>query len=413
MLAQLSGSFPLRSRSAVIAASAAIAVALLLGCEEKNAYVAPPPPDVTVAPPEVRDVTQTIEFTGNTVAIRSAELVARVPGFLNKVLFEDGQEVKEGRLLFVIEQAPYKAAVDEAQAGLTKAEAELAQAKVTTDRLQRAAKSGAVSKQQFDEAQAREQVSQGQVLAQQAALEEAQINLGYTEIRAPFDGQIGRRLVDPGNYVGAGGAPTTLANLDQLKPIYAYFNVDERSVLRIKDMQREQGAPNYREAPVPVQLGLQDEGGFPHEGTVDFVASGIDPNTGTLQVRAVFPNTDNVLLPGVFVRLRIPIGKSDGALLVPQRALGTDQAGRYVLIVKNDGTVEQRAVKVGSRQGEMQVVSEGLTPDDMVVVNGIQRARPGAKVTPVRQQDTSAEDAEAGDRSGDTGAADPNAAKKP
>lgn len=383
-------------------------LALLAACEEKNAYVAPPPPEVTVASPERRDVTQTIDFTGNTAAIRSAELVARVPGFLEKMLFEDGQEVDEDQLLFVIEQAPYLAAVDQAEADLMKAQAELSQAKVTTDRLQRAAKTGAVSKQQLDEATAKEEVAQGQIRAASAQLQQASINLGYTEIRAPFAGQIGRRLVDPGNYVGAGGSATTLATLQQLQPIYAYFNADEPSVLRVKDMQREKGGPDYRESPVPVYLGLQDEEGYPHEGKVDFVASGIDPSTGTLQVRAVFPNDELILLPGMFVRLRVPIGTNDGALLVPQLALGTSQEGRYVLVVDDEGKVEQRTVKLGSRQGEMQVVTDGLTSDDMVVVNGIQRARPGAKVTPVRQQQ-----AEAGKTQANAEAADRAAAQKP
>lgn len=400
-----------RLRSFRRAAAVLLTVVVLAACEEKNAYVAPPPPEVTVSPPEQRDVTQTIDFTGNTAAIRSAELVARVPGFLDKVLFEDGQEVDEGQLLFVIEQGPYLAAVDQAEADLMKAQAELSQAKVTTDRLQRAAKTGAVSKQQLDEAKAKEEVAQGQVRAASAQLQQAAIDLGYTEIRAPFSGQIGRRLVDPGNYVGAGGAPTTLANLEQLKPIYAYFNVDERSVLRLKDMQRAKGAPNYRESPVLVELGLQDEAGYPHEGQVDFVASGLDPATGTLQVRAAFPNKDGALLPGSFARLRVPIGTSDDALLVPQRALGTDQAGRYVLVVKDDGTVEQRPVTVGSRQGQMQVITDGLTPDDMVVVNGLQRARPGAKVTPVRQQQTAGAGETAANA--DATAADPGASQKP
>jgi RND family efflux transporter MFP subunit len=367
-----------------------LAAAALSACGEQNTYVPPPPPEVTVARPEKRPVTETMTFTGNLQAVRTAELVARVPGFLEKVMFQDGQDVRENDLLFVIEQAPYRAAVTGAEAGLQKAEAELAQAKITTARLQQAARTGAVSRQQLDEAEAREQVSRGQVLAMQAALDQARINLGYTEIRAPFSGRIGRRLIDPGNFVGAGGTPTTLATLDQLRPIYAFFNIDERSVLRIRQLQRDRGAPNYRERPVPVSIGLQTEQDFPHSGQIDFVATGIDPNTGTLQVRAIFANTNGSLLPGAFVRIRIPIGERDGTLLVPQLALGTNQAGRYVLIVGDEGVVEQRTVTTGPREGQMQVVESGLTADDWVVVNGIQRARPGARVTPVREEQAAA-----------------------
>lgn len=365
-----------------------LALAAVSGCGEPNTYVPPPPPEVTVARPDKRAVTETMSFTGNLQAVRKADLVARVPGFLEKVMFQDGQDVRENDLLFVIEQAPYRAAVVGADAGLQKAEAEQAQAKITTARLQQAARSGAVSRQQLDEAEAREQVAQGQVLAMQAALDQARIDLGYTEIRAPFSGRIGRRLVDPGNFVGAGGTPTTLATLDQLKPIYAFFNIDERSVLRIRQLQRERGGPNYRERPVPVSIGLQTEQDFPHSGQIDFVASGIDPNTGTLQVRAIFANTDGSLLPGAFVRIRIPIGERDDMLLVPQLALGTNQAGRYVLIVNDEGVVEQRTVTTGPREGPLQVVEGGLTADDWVVVNGIQRARPGGRVTPVRKEQT-------------------------
>jgi RND family efflux transporter MFP subunit len=230
----------------------------------------------------------------------------------------------------------------------------------------------------------------------QAALDQARIDLGYTEVRAPFSGRIGRRLVDPGNFVGAGGTPTTLATLEQLKPIYAYFNVDERSVLRIRQLQREGGGPNYRERPVPVAIALQTEQGHPHAGQVDFAAAGLDPNTGTLQVRAIFSNTDGILIPGAFVRIRVPVGERDGMLLVPQLALGTNQAGRYVLVVNDEGAVEQRTVTTGPREGAMQVIESGLAPDDWVVVNGIQRARPGAKVTPVRQEQTAAAPAAAG-----------------
>jgi RND family efflux transporter MFP subunit len=364
--------------------------AALAGCGEPNTYVPPPPPEVTVAKPEQETVIEAMNFTGNLAAIRTADLVARVPGFLEKVLFQDGTDVKENDLLFVIEQAPYRAAVTGAEAGLQKAEAELAQARITTGRLQQAARTGAVSRQQLDEAEAREQVALGQVLAMQAALDQAKIDLGYTEIRAPFSGRIGRRLVDPGNFVGAGGTPTTLATLEQLNPIYAFYNIDERSVLRIKAMHREGGGPNFRERPVPVSIGLLTEQGYPHEGRVDFAASSIDPNTGTLQIRAIFDNTGNALLPGAFVRIRIPIAERKGTLLVPQLALGTNQAGRYVLVVNGEDVVEQRTVTAGAREGAMQVIETGLSPDDRVVVNGIQRARPGQRVNPVEQQQTAA-----------------------
>jgi RND family efflux transporter MFP subunit len=374
----------------------ALLSAALAGCREQNTYVPPPPPEVTVARPEQETVVEAMNFTGNLAAIRTADLVARVPGFLEKVLFQDGTDVKENDLLFVIEQAPYRAAVTGAEAGLQKAEAELAQARITTGRLQQAARTGAVSRQQLDEAEAREQVALGQVLAMQAALDQAKIDLGYTEIRAPFSGRIGRRLVDPGNFVGAGGTPTTLATLEQLNPIYAFYNIDERSVLRIKAMHREGGGPNFRERPVPVSIGLLTEQGYPHEGRVDFAASSIDPNTGTLQIRAIFDNTGNALLPGAFVRIRIPIAERKGTLLVPQLALGTNQAGRYVLVVNGEDVVEQRTVTAGAREGAMQVIETGLSPDDRVVVNGIQRARPGQRVNPVEQQQTAAAETPAG-----------------
>lgn len=377
-------------RSASHAALLALAPAALIGCGEPNTYVPPPPPEVTVAKPEQRAVVETLNFTGNLAAVRTADLVARVPGFLDKVLFEDGKDVKENDLLFVIEQAPYRAAVTGAEAGLQKAQAELTQAQITTARLRQAARTGAVSRQQLDEAEANEQVAQGQVLSMQAALDQAKIDLGYTEIRAPFSGRIGRRLVDPGNFVGAGGTPTTLATLEQLDPIYAFYNIDERSVLRIKEMHREGGGPNFRERPVPVAIGLLTEEDHPHPGRVDFAASSIDPSSGTLEIRAIFDNANNRLLPGAFVRIRVPISERPDTLLVPQLALGTNQAGRYVLVVNSEGVVEQRTVTTGPREGPMQVIESGLDPDDWVVINGIQRARPGAKVSPVRQDSMAA-----------------------
>jgi RND family efflux transporter MFP subunit len=217
-----------------------------------------------------------------------------------------------------------------------------------------------------------------------ANLDLARINLGYTRVTAPFDGRIGRRLVDPGNLVGA-GAPAKLATIDKLDPIYAYFNVSERDMLRIRESLRRRGlARPGAETTVPVQVGLQNEQGYPHQGRLDFIDTGVDPGTGTLLLRAVLPNADRTFLPGLFVRIRVPYERREGALLISDRAVGVDQSGRYVLVVGGDNMVEQRPVEAGALIDGMRVIDKGIGPDDWVVVDGLQRAIPGAKVAPKR-----------------------------
>jgi RND family efflux transporter MFP subunit len=236
---------------------------------------------------------------------------------------------------------------------------------------------------------AQRDAAQASVEEAKANLELAKINLGYTRVAAPFDGRMDRHLVDPGNLVGA-GKPTPLAYLTRLDPIYAYFSVNERDLIRVMEERREEGK-TMSQLTYPVYLGIAGEEGYPHEGRLDFASSTVDPNTGTLLLRGVFSNprigaTAPRLLPGMFARIRIPVDVRDRALLVSERALGTDQSGRYLLVVNDQNVVEQRSVKVGALIEGMRVIEEGLKGDEWVVVDGIQRARPGAKITPVQQQ---------------------------
>jgi RND family efflux transporter MFP subunit len=336
---------------------------------------------VTVAKPVQKTVTDTIELTGNTQSSNTVNLVARVAGYLQSVNFQDGSIVKKGDLLFVIEPEPYEANVQLAKATVEQQQATLTQATSEFERQQRLAKQNATSQSQVESWQAQRDAAQAAVDEANANLQIAQINLGYTKIVAPFDGRIGQHLVDPGNLVGAGG-PTQLATIDQLAPIYVYFNVDEQDVLRLRAGLRAAGKTLADVEPVKLGIGLQNETGYPHEATLDFVASDVDQSTGTLQARGSIQNQDYVFLPGMFVRVQVPVGTTDNALLVPDRALGMDQRGHYLLVVGQDDTVEQRPVQVGALHDGMRVITDGLSADDAVVVDGLQRAIPGSKVAP-------------------------------
>jgi RND family efflux transporter MFP subunit len=354
---------------------------VLAGCGEDNTYVPPPAPSVTVSKPVQRTVTDYIALTGNTQSSNSVDLVARVEGYLQSVNFEDGSFVKKGDLLFVIEPKPYEANVELAQATVEQQQATLTQATSEYERQQRLVQQNATSQSQVENWQAQQGAAQAAVNEANANLELARINLSYTRIEAPFDGRIGEHLVDPGNLVGA-GAPTELATIEQLAPIYAYFNVDEQDVLRIRASLRAAGKTLASVAPVKLDVGLQNEAGYPHEATLDFVASNVDQSTGTLQARGVIPNEDHVFLPGQFVRVRVPIGTIEDALLITDRALGIDQRGHNLLVVDQDDVVEQRPVQIGALVDGMRVIAQGLSPDDRVVTDGIQRAIPGSKVAP-------------------------------
>jgi membrane fusion protein, multidrug efflux system len=362
-------------------AGQALLALLLAGCGEENTYVSPPPPSVTVSRPVQQTVTDTIELTGNTQSSNTVNLVARVPGYLQSVNFQDGSVVKKGHVLFVIEPEPYEANVQLAKATVEQQQATLTQATSEYERQLRLAKQNATSQSQVESWRAQRDAAQAAVEEANANLEIAQINLGYTRIVAPFDGRMGQHLVDPGNLVGS-GAPTQLAAIDQLAPIYVYFNVDEQDVLRLRARLRAAGKTLADVAPVKLGIGLQNETGYPHEATLDFVATDIDQSTGTLQARGVIENKDYTFLPGLFVRVQVPVGTTDNALLVSDRALGIDQRGHYLLLVDKDDTVEQRPVQIGALHDGMRVIEQGLNADDRVVIEGLQRAIPGSKVAP-------------------------------
>jgi membrane fusion protein, multidrug efflux system len=365
-------------------AGPALLACLLAACGEDNTYVPPPPPTVTVARAVQQTVTDYLQLTGSTQSSNSVDLVARVAGYLDSVNFTDGSFVKKGDLLFVIEPKPYEANVQLAKATVEQQQATLTQATSEYERQQRLMKQNATSQSQLESWQAQRDAAQAAVDEAEANLEIAEINLGYTRIVAPFDGRIGQHLVDPGNLVGA-GTPTTLATIEQLAPIYVYFNVDEEVVLRVRERLRAAGRTLASMEPVKLGIGLQNEAGYPHEATLDYVASDVDASTGTLQARGVIPNKGYVFLPGQFVRVRVPVGTIGNALLVPDRALGIDQRGPYLLLVNEDDVVEQRPVQTGALIDGMRVIEQGVSVDDRVVVDGIQRAIPGSKVNPREQ----------------------------
>jgi RND family efflux transporter MFP subunit len=352
--------------------------ATVAACGQDNEYAAPPPPKVTVATPVAQDVTRYYEATGNAAAVNSIDLVARVQGFVQAISYSDGQFVKKGTSLFTIEPEPYRLKVEAAKAAVTSAKATLVVRQQDfarqADLLQRQVSAQVT----YDQALAARDSAQADVQSAQANEQQAEIDLSYTDVQAPFDGYVTARQVSIGQLVGA-NSPTTLATLVQTDPIWVNFNASERDVQDVRATLASRGETVATLLGSPVEIGLQSEDGYPHQGKLDYAAPNVDPSTGTLPARAVLENENRTLLPGYFVRIRIP-GKARPALLVPDVALGSDQGGRYVLVVNKDNIVEQRKVEPGQLEGELRVIDQGLTKDDRVVVGGIMRAIPGQKV---------------------------------
>ncbi|MGO9060791.1 MAG: efflux RND transporter periplasmic adaptor subunit [Candidatus Binataceae bacterium] len=366
-----------------------VAVLLLLGltiggCKSTTSAPLPPPPEVTVAHPATRAVADYLDFTGNTAPTNSVTLVARVEGYLEKIHFTDGANVKKGQLLFTIQQDQYKAQLQQALASVEAQKAALWHAKTEFARYSGLLKQDAATQTEVDQWHYKRDAAVADLLSAEAQVVIAKLNLDYTSVTAPFDGRIGRHLVDPGNLVGTMGHQTSLAEISQIDPIYVYFTINERDLLHI--IRRNKEAPGAIEAKrvIPMYFGLANEEGYPHVGRLDFAAISVAPTTGTLQLRAIFPNPGLTILPGLFVRVRVNAPETRNALLVPGDAISFDQQGEYVLIVNDKNVVERRGVKTAFQVGDMMVIESGLQANDWVVEEGLLQAIPGREVNPQR-----------------------------
>jgi RND family efflux transporter MFP subunit len=365
----------------VLRAVFAIAAVGILSACEQNTFVPPPPAKVDVAVPVQRSFTRYLEATGNTAAIKNVDLVARVQGFLQSINYKDGAFVKEGTSLFTIEPDTYKLKLEQAQAAESGAQASVRQTDADFKRQQELVQRQAVSQATLDNSTSARDNAQANLLQAQVNTKIAAVNYGYTNVTAPFDGVVSAHLASVGELVGV-ASPTQLATIVALDPIWVNFNVNEQDVLRIRTEARRRGMTADDLRQLPVEVGLQTETGFPHKGRLDYAAVTLNQSTGTLPVRGVLPNSDRALLPGFFVRVRVPIDQEQNGLFVPDVALGSDQAGRYLLVVNGENVVEQRKVRVGPLEGELRVIEEGLKADDRVVTAGLLRAIPGQKVDP-------------------------------
>ncbi len=362
-------------------------VALFLaGCGQQNAYVAPPPPKVIVAKPLQKPAVQYVEATGNTTPLKTVDLEARVQGFLEKINYQDGATVKQGTLLFEIQRNTYEAQLAQAKANLESAQAGVVNAEIQYQRQITLGRQGnlATTQRQIDDTKTALDQAKASVASSKASVDLAAINLGYTQVMAPFDGVVTRHLVEVGALVGYSG-PTKLATILQIRPIYVYFTVSEDVVLRVKQLladERQKVKDLYQ---LPVEIGLMTETGYPRSGHIDYIAPQVNTATGTLDVRAIFENSDVGLLPGYFVRVRVPMQQNEAALWVDATAISQNQLGEYVLVLGADNIVEQRQVKIGQEEGGLRVIASGLKADDWVITTGVQRAVPGQTVNPERK----------------------------
>ncbi|HKU07752.1 MAG TPA: efflux RND transporter periplasmic adaptor subunit [Bradyrhizobium sp.] len=372
----------LRQRaSAVLRIVSVASAAVALSACEQNTFVPPPPPKVDVATPVQKNITRFIDATGTTAPVKSVDLVARVQGFLQSIDYRDGSLVKQGTSLFTIEPETYKLKLEQAQAAEAGAQATVKQAEADFKRQTELVARQAVSQSTLDTSTSTRDNAQASLQQAQVNTRIAQLNYSYTNVTAPFDGIVSAHLVSVGELVGV-ASPTQLATIVALDPIWVNFNVNEVDVLRVREEARRRGLTVEELRKLPIEVALQTDTGFPHKGTLDYVSPTLNQSTGTIAVRGILNNPDRVLLPGFFVRVRVPFDQQQSALLVPDAALGADQAGRYLLVVNSENTVEQRKVTTGPLDGELRVIETGLKPDDKVVVGGLLRAIPGQKVDP-------------------------------
>lgn len=367
------------------ALAAMLSLAILVaspGCGDKNVFVPPPPPKVTVSQPVTQPVTDYLEFTGNTQAVNTVQLRARVEGYLEKVFFKDGDRVQKGQLLFLIQQNTYEAKLKQAEAEILSQKAKLFHAKTEYARFTKLVAQKAAAQTDVDNWLYQRDAAQAAVMSAEAQRDLARLNLSYTKVTSPFIGRIGRRLKDPGNLVGAGEA-TLLAEVDQIDPLYVYFTINERELLEVTQDTKESVGSLIRKD-IPLHLALANETDYPHQGYLDFASISLNATTGTLTLRGVFPNPKGMMLPGLFAKLRVPVTHNKSALLVPTVAIGFDQVGPYVLTVDDKNVVQRRGVKPGTEVKDLSVITEGLQGQEWVITNGLLMAIPGKQVTPVK-----------------------------
>jgi RND family efflux transporter MFP subunit len=360
----------------------------LAGCTRGPAEAPPAAPTpVAVSYPVEKEVTDYAEFTARTAAVDSVQVRAHVWGYLDKVCFKEGALVKKGDILFELDPRPYQALLDQARAKVTQDEAQLAFDEAEYRRYQSLVATRAVSRSDLDKIAAARGVDQANIEADKAVVAARLLDLEYTKVLAPVGGRTSRYIVTVGNLIQSGdqGGGTLLTTIVSVDPMYAYFDVDEHTVLRVRKLVREGKADSPREGPVPVWLGLANEEGFPHQGTIDFVDNQVNPGTGTMRLRGVFPNKEQVLAPGFFGRVRALIGRPHKALLVSERALDTDQGQKIVYVVNDQSEVVTRPVQLGALHDGLREIVGGLAPGERVVVDGLQQIRPGETVEPQLQ----------------------------
>jgi RND family efflux transporter MFP subunit len=368
-----------------------VAVLAACGQSQSQPQAAPPPPQVTIAKPTSKMIADQDEYVGRFVAVESVEVRARVPGYLEAIHFQDGQMVKAGDLLFTIDRRPFQIALAQAQASLAQAKATLAFAESDLARAQGLAIGTVITQQTFDQRTQAKRIAEASVAAQQAAERQATLDLEFTELRAPVSGRIGDRRVSVGNLVtgGTSGNTSLLATIQSIDPIRFEFTLDEASYLRYGDLTNN-GAGADRGLTLPVKLKLLTEPAFSHEGTMDFVDNAIDRSSSTIRARAVFTNPDGRFTPGMFARVRMAAAPPKDELLVPDAAIGAEQVRKFVLVVDAENVARPKYVTLGPVVDGLRVITQGLTLEDSVIVNGLMRARPGAKVTPQQSSTASA-----------------------
>ncbi len=359
-----------------------VLLALQAGCKEKPKPQPPPPPKVTVAQPVRQAVTDNLDLTGNAQAIYTVQLVARVVGYLDKVLFQDGQRVKKGQPLFLIQQNTYEDNLRQAEATILQYRAQLRWTESQLTRYSNLIQDNAAAQADIDNWRFQRDNAVANIRAAEAQRDLAKLNLGYTVVTAPFDGRMDRRLVDPGNLVGSGGN-TVLAQINQIDPIYVYFNISDLDLARLLKVTRGMPGPTDGRK-WPVHAGLPSEDGYPHQGYLDFAAINLTTTTGTLLMRGILTNPDGKILPGLYARVRVPLDEKT-SLMVPEVAIGHDQQGSYVFVVNEKNVVERRSVKTGPSVNSLRAIDEGLKGTERVIVNGLLRAAPGRQVTPEQE----------------------------